>query len=118
MPASRNCGGPKARSVSCEVPRVLQDADLDVSEMHFVAVILQHYVTGSTLCKILDVAVFALRQQPIHSRRTQVELDHFLPVQPMLAVISTEHDHRRVPLANGFQLLARVRRNEIVKSPR
>src|SRR5947209_2968762 len=72
-------------------------------------------MSGSALPKVRDAVVLADSEKRIHQRRSEIKLHHFAAIQPMLAVIPAEKDHRAVPLADWLERLARVRRNKIIE---
>src|SRR6185503_9649775 len=80
----------------------LQRPNLDVAEEDFVDVVLENDVSGAPRREIRNAAVFARREERIHSRCTELELDDFLSIEPVLAVIPAEYDHRAVPLPDGL----------------
>src|SRR6185295_617711 len=93
------------------LPRWLfQLANLDVPEPHDVVVILQHDAPGTARREPRRILrILALGECRVELGGAVVELDDLLPIQPVLAVGSSEHDSRPVPLPRRIDVLLVVR---------
>src|SRR4051794_34652472 len=73
--------------------------ELDAAIPDLIVVVLKHDVTFALIGEARNRAILALRQQRIHARCLEVVANDERAVEPMLAVVSLDQNHRTIPLA-------------------